>query len=434
VVLAIPAADIPPRDVSAGRPRKAGARWEPQDGKYTTTAATRIIGARAWTAERNANPMNRFLKLISLAVLLGPLLATAAGDSAVSPALKPDAPSSYVVQKGDTLWGVAGKFLREPWFWPEIWYVNPEIKNPHRIYPGDTLKLVYVGANGAVVAAADLTGGEHAQVRVERGNTVHLTPQVRSESVEQAIPAVPYEIVAAFMGKPSVIPKDDVATLPYIVALREGHVIAGMGDEVYARGILGADPGAHYNVVQIGDKVKDPDDGALLGYMGIYAGGARVVGTGSIDRQETELTKLTMSESARETLEGDRLIRDHLEVALDFVPHAPNKQIDARIVAIVDGVTVIGQYEVVALNRGTQHGLEPGHVLIAWQSGEVTADKQGVNPGARREFENPFPHHVRLPDERAGTLMVFRTYERMSFALVLAADAALRINDAVRNP
>lgn len=402
--------------------------------QYTSTVAARIIGARGRTAKRNANPMNRFLKLISLAVLLGPVLATAAGDSAKAPAIKPEAPSSYVVQKGDTLWGLAGKFLQEPWYWPEIWYLNPEVKNPHRIYPGDTLKLVYIGANGAIVASGDLTGGERAQVRVERGNTVHLTPQMRSESVEQSIPAVPYEIVAAFMGKPSVIPKDDVPTLPYIVALRDRHVIAGRGDEVYARGILGADPGSHYNVIQIGEKVKDPDDGALLGYMGIYAGGARVVGTGSIDREATELTKLTMSESARETLEGDRLIRDHLEVPLDFVPHAPNRQVDGRIIAIVDGVTVIGQYEVVVLNRGTQHGLEPGHVLIAWQHGDVTPDKKGDNPGAHREFDNPFPRHVQLPDERAGTLMIFRTYERMSFALVLAADAALRINDAVRNP
>jgi hypothetical protein len=388
--------------------------------------------------------MKRFLKLISLPALCCAVAALAADEptaGVAKPELKADAPTSYVVLKGDTLWGISGKYLRDPWYWPEIWYNNPAVKNPHRIYPGDTLKLVYITATGQVIesaadAAAASAAGESltAQVRVERGSTVKLLPQIRSESADTSIPALPYEIVAAFMGRPSIVAAEDVKDLPYIVALRDRHVIAGTGDEFYARGVTGADPGTRYNVVQIGEKIKDPDDGALLGYSGVYAGGARVIGTGSIDRQPSDLIKLTLTESARETLEGDRLVRDRLEVPLDFVPHAPAQQTDGRIVAVVDGVTIIGQYEVVVINRGKKHGLEAGHVLTAWQRGDLVPDMKGENPGAHREFENPFPKHVRLPDERAGTLMVFRTYERMSFALVLSADAALRVGDTVRNP
>lgn len=370
--------------------------------------------------------LTKFASLAVAGVLAGTLagLGTAVGQSAeanrnMSVPLAPDAPSTYVVQKGDTLWDISGRFLSQPWYWPEIWYVNPEIKNPHLIYPGDTLRLVY-GADG------------RPQIRVERGNTVVLRPQIRSQPLDQAIPAIPYEIVAAFMSKPSVVSKEDAEKLPYVVAQRERRVIAGMGDELYARNVDGS-PGTRYNVVHLGERIVDPDDGDFLGWQGVYTGTARVEREATGEGRNA-LAKLALVDSARETLDGDRLVAESLEVPLDFVPHAPAQPVDGRIVSVIDGVSSIGQYQVVVVNRGKQHGLEPGHVLSIWERGEKVKDRGPSSDAWTKEFAKPFAKRVRLPNERAGLLMVFRSYDRMSYALVLAASDALGVGDVVKNP
>ncbi len=336
--------------------------------------------------------------------------------------LAPDAPETYTVVRGDTLWAISGHFLKDPWRWPELWHENPDIKDPHWIYPGDILHLSY-------------TEDGQPQVTVERGNTVHLGPQVRTSPLDQAVPAIPYEIVAAFMSKPSVIAAEDTKGLPYVVALRDSHVIAGTGDQIYARGITGADPGTRFNVVRLDQKLKDPDDHAFLGYMAVYGGNARVVSLGTVNRKPTELTTLSIVDSAREIVSGDKLVTDRLEVPLDFLPHAPPRQVDGRIIAVVDGVTTIGQYQVVVINRGHRHGLEPGDVLVSWQRADKAIDAKGRGPAsASSEFAPILPKRVQLPDERSGTMMVFRTYDRMSYALMLTSDTSVRVNDPVRNP
>ena len=344
--------------------------------------------------------------------------ATPAATRMPSVPLASDAPASYVVQRGDTLWGISSRFLRDPWNWPEIWYLNPEIKNPHLIYPGDTLRLVY-GADG------------RPQIRVERGDVVRLGPQVRSTPLDQAIPAIPYGLVAAFMSKPSVVSEEDAQHLPYVVAQFQQRVIAGTGDGFYARGLDGAQPGERFNVVHLGNRLRDPDDGSKLGYEGIYTGSARVErAAGGEDGKE--LAKLVLVESARETLNGDRLVRDKLEVPLDFVPHAPTKLAEGRVISVVNGVNVIGQYHVVVINRGRQHGLEPGHVLSIWQRGDKVKDR---GPGAAsNEFTKPFAANVKLPEERAGTFMVFKAYERLSYGLIMSATDELHVGDLVRKP
>ncbi len=364
----------------------------------------------------------------ALGILLGQLASAAeapppaAGHSTSVP-LAPDAPSSYVVQQGDTLWAISSKFLTQPWFWPEIWYLNPDIKNPHLIYPGDTLRLVY-DADGKPRIRLE-RGAEH-------GDSVRLSPQVRTSPLDQAITAIPFEIVAAFMSKPSVISAEDEKRLPYVVALGDQRVVGGMGDVIYARGVRGVDTGAHLNVVHVGDRLKDPDSGKVLGYQGIYAGTARLEraaqGTG-----KNALSKLVLTSSARETLAGDRLVRDSLEVPLDFIPHAPARPANGQIISVVDGVTVIGQYHVVVVNRGRRQGLEPGHVLAIWQRGDVVADRGrgGLNSN---EFASAFSANVRLPSEKAGTFMVFRAYNDMSYGLVLSAERELHVGDMIRNP
>jgi hypothetical protein len=364
-------------------------------------------------------------------VLVG-MLGSAAGQSPAgqSPAatdagrrmsvpLIPDAPSSYVVQKGDTLWDISARYLTQPWYWPEIWYVNPEIKNPHLIYPGDTLRLVFDGSG-------------QPQIRVERGNTVVLRPQIRSTPLDQAITAIPYEIVAAFMSKPSVVSKEEADRLPYVVAQRERRVIGGMGDEFYARNVDAA-PGTRYSVVHLGERIRDPDGGDFLGWQGVYTGTARLTRAASGEGRDA-LAKLALVESARETLDGDRLVAENLEVPLDFVPHAPAQPVDGRIISVVDGVSSIGQYQVVIVNRGTKHGLEPGHVLSIWQHGEKVKDRGPSTDAWSKELRQPFARSVRLPNERAGLMMVFRAYERMSYGLVLAASDAMAVGDIVQNP
>lgn len=346
--------------------------------------------------------------------------AASEADRNMSVPLAPDAPSTYVVQKGDTLWDISSRFLSQPWYWPEIWYVNPEIKNPHLIYPGDTLRLVY-GADG------------RPQIRVERGNTVVLRPQIRSLPLDQAIPAIPYEVVASFMSKPSVVSKEEAEKLPYVVAQRERRSIAGMGDEFYARGVS-TSVGTRYNVVHLGDRIKDPDSGDFLGFQGVYTGAARVEREATGTEGPESLAKLSVLDSARETLDGDRLVAESLEVPLDFMPHAPTQPVDGSIISLVDGLTTIGQYQVVVVNRGKQHGLEPGHVLSVWQRGDKVPDRGPKTDGWTKEFTQPFAKKVRLPNERAGLAMVFRAYDRMSYALVLSATNAMVVGDVVKNP
>jgi hypothetical protein len=358
-------------------------------------------------------------------VLLG---AAAAQELTTTPAnrmsvpLAQDAPSTYVVQRGDTLWDISARYLTQPWYWPEIWYVNPEIKNPHLIYPGDTLRLVY-GADG------------RPQIRVERGNTVVLSPQVRSQPLDQSIPAIPYEIVAAFMSKPTVLSKEDADQLPYVVASREDKVMAGMGDTVYGRRVDGS-PGTRYNIIHLGERLQDPDNGDFLGYQGIYAGLARVERAADAPRSQDEeaLAKLAVVESARETMQGDRLVGENVDVPLDFVPHAPAQPVEGRIMSVVDGVSTIGQYQVVVINRGKQHGLEPGHVLQVWQPGAKVRDYGPAKRGWSQQITKPFAAKVQLPSERAGTFMVFRVYDRLSYGLVLTAENVMAVGDVVRNP
>lgn len=374
--------------------------------------------------------MKQFPKFGSILALgaLSATLALAAPDSPPPPApghttsvpLSPDAPQSYVVQKGDTLWGISGKFLSQPWYWPEVWYLNPEVQNPHRIYPGDTLRLVYDAATGK------------PQIRVERGDMVKLSPQMRTTPLNEAIAPIPFEIVAAFMSKPGVVADEDLKRLPYIVAFGDRRVVAGAGDVAYARGLEGSDPGSRFNVVHVGDVLKDPDDGKSLGHLGLYTG------SGRLDRAagpgKNDFAKVVLVDSARETLVGDRLVRDTLEVPLDFIPHAPQGPVNGKVMAVVGGTSVIGQYTVIAFNRGKRHGLEPGNVLSIWQEGEKVKDRGPGGAENRSQFSEPFHPTVRLPAERAGTVMVFKTYDRMSYGLVMSAEDQMHVGDAVRNP
>jgi hypothetical protein len=324
--------------------------------------------------------------------------------------LAPRHPERYVVKRGDTLWDISATFLEDPWYWPEIWYVNPQIDNPHLIYPGDVISLVYVDGQPRLI--------------LERGDSsvVRLSPRVRTEPLEDAILTVPYEHIQAFLSKPAVLDKKTIEEAPYILTTREGHLVHGAGAEVYVRG-TDEGVGASYSVMHVGDELRDPDDGDLLGYEGIY------VGAGTIQREGDPATML-LNETDREALNGDRLLTMDEQHPLRFTPRAPATPVDGRIIAVTDGVSIVGTYQIVTLNRGSNDGLEPGNVLAVYQAGRVVDDRFAH----RGFFDGYFPEKVELPEEYAGHLMVFRTFDEISYGLIVEAESEINVLDVVRNP
>ena len=347
--------------------------------------------------------------------------AAAAADAAPTHseavALAPNAPDSYVVKRGDTLWGIAKVFLRDPWYWPEIWQVNKQIQNPHLIYPGDTLRLVYIDGQPRITLQRGM---------VERGNSARVEPRVRSQPLEAAVTTIPYEAVAAFMSKPSVLSKEQIKGAPYVFATRDDHVALADGDTLYARGFTTpVEMGMHYNVVRVGDALRDPEDNRIVGYDGIFTASARVTRLG-------DPTTLVMTESARETELGDKLFAGGVDVPLDFIPSSPKVKVNGRIMAVSDGVTIIGQYQVVVINRGARDGLAPGNVLAVFEVGGSQRDT--VNRGYLGGMSRLGSKNVRLPDERTGTFMVFKTFDQISYGLIMEAKNIIRVEDLVENP
>lgn len=309
-------------------------------------------------------------------------------------------PNEYVVQVGDTLWDIAATFLKDPWFWPEIWHINTQIENPHLIYPGDVLGLVYIDGMPKVTNI--------------RASTYRMSPQARVTPITQAVTSVPYESISAFLSSGAVLERREANRLPYLLDTRGDHLMASAGNEIYVRGLDDAALGSRYNVVKVGGPLVDPDDNRLIGYQGKF------VAEGTLRRGGDPQT-VALTDSTQEAIRGDRLIPESVDIPLNFYPRSPSSSIEGRIISVVGGVTQIGQYQVVVLNRGTRDGLAVGDVLTVWQAGEKVDDRFG---GGR----------VRLPDEEAGTLMVFKVYDRIGYGLVMEATQAIHIHDAVRNP
>ena len=326
------------------------------------------------------------------------------GQTSQPVALNPDHPDRYVVERGDTLWGIAGRFLRDPWFWPEIWQVNPQIANPHLIFPGDVISLVYINGEPRLI--------------LERGRAERLSPRIREQRLDDAIPTIPYDAIRAFLSRPTVIPGDRIDRMPYVFTSRHGNLLASAGQEVYVRGTNGAAQD-RYNVVNIGEPLVDPDDNAVVGYEGIH------VGEGRISRSGDPAT-LFLEHTRREARRGDRLMPDTDIPTMNFFPRAPQQPVEGRVIHVTDGVSMIGTWMVVVINRGERDGLEPGHVLQVYEAGRVERDTIGGT--------GLFGQNVPLPDELAAQMMVFRTFVRISYGLVMEAYNEFRVHDIVRSP
>lgn len=346
---------------------------------------------------------NKILRYFLLTLLLcGSALA------ADEVTLRPDHPDKHVVVKGDTLWDISAMFLKEPWYWPSIWQANPQVENPHLIYPGDVLRLVYID-------------GEPKLVVSERGSgpkeTIKLTPQGREIPLSEAIPTIPLDAIRQFLSKPRIVGKDELEKAPYIVSSGAEHLIAASEDKVYIRGIKD-DSVKSFAVVRAGETYVDPDTKKVLGYEAMFIGDAKLLRTG-------DPATVKLFNTKREVLIGDRLLpHEDDPYNAHFQPRAPEQAISGRILAVVDGVSQIGQHQVVVINRGSREGIEPGHVLAVYQKGLVVRDTV-----SKKRNET-----VTLPEERAGTLMVFRTFEKVSYGLIMKAQTNMHVLDIVRNP
>jgi hypothetical protein len=394
--------------------------------------------ARTLRLESATLQPRRWMRALLLAVAVAGLgagtavpevaLAQATADRSMSVPISPNAPERYVVQKGDTLWDISGMYLKDPWFWPEIWHVNPSIQNPHLIYPGDVLYFSYVDGK--------------PRVSLEASSAMRLSPEVRTSPLTGAIRAIPYDLLMDFVGRPSLLTTDDVKNQPYVVGMRDRHIVGSTTNEVYARGLGDPAAGTRYNIVAVGEKLYDPDDGDLLGYIGHYAGttaviqstGAVVPGSDSVRnmRREEPLTHLRVVEIGREIMQGDKVFPVQADVGADFVPSPPsNEAILGQIIAVVDGVHAAGKYQVVAINRGKQHGLAPGNALGVFYRGEVIRDRFD------RQSWSAFTANyekVRLPDERSATILLFTVKDRMSYGLIVQSSQVINRGDFVAHP
>ncbi len=328
-------------------------------------------------------------------------------------ALNPDHPDRYVVVKGDTLWDIAGKFLSEPWRWPDVWQVNPQIKNPHLIYPGDTLVLSFVDGKPQITVA-----GRGAPTTPDlSGSVVKLSPKIRSTPISRAIPTIPIDAIQQFLTRPYVTDDKELEQAPYIVQFADEHIVGGPRYRAYVRSITGK-TSKKFDVVRPGKPYKDAITGEVLGHEALFIASAILQRTG-------DPATVLLESSELEALKGDRLLQAiETKPLTTFFPKPPTRKIQGSIISVLNGVSQIGQYNVVVIDRGQTDGVEVGTVLAVDQKGELIRDT----------VTEKSDDTVLLPDERAGTLMVFRTFPRVSFGLVMYATGALHVNDRVRNP
>jgi hypothetical protein len=336
--------------------------------------------------------------------------------------LAPNAPDSHTVARGDTLWDISKLFLRSPWRWPELWGMNLEqIKNPHLIYPGQKLFLVKVGDRAMLRVGQPVGAGDG-------GNVVKMSPRVRAETLDNgAIPSIPLHLIGPFLNEAVVFSTNELDTAPRIVASQEGRVWMSRGETAYVRGDL---KGVRdFRVFRQAIPLKDPDSEEILGYEARYVGTAEFVRDGglqaSLDGKSAQIVPATfkMTSMRQEAGIGDRLAPVPQRDYTAYVPHAPAQAIKGRIITIYGEAISAGQNQIVTINRGTKEGIERGHVLALWRDGTRVPDTT-----------DPAKPLMKLPDERIGTLFVFRVFDRVSYALIIQSEDPVKPGDRFSQP
>ena len=406
--------------------------------------------------------------LISFAILLMFVCANAGEIE-----LNPDHPDKYIVVKGDTLWDISARFLKKPWLWQEIWRVNPQIKNPHLIYPGDMVSLTY--EDGKPVLNLERAG------QTGSGRNIKLSPTIRSSENDKAIPAIPIDAIQQFLKWPLIFERDEMEDWPYVVSSYEGHLIASVNNTIYVRGIPDDAESKEYSIYRKGPayvnvkKDKDEED-EILGYEAIYVGQA-------VMQKKGDPASAVITSVDREVLMGDRLIpNSEQDINVEFIPSSTKTEVEGKILSVLTGISKlggvaqIGQYQVVVLNIGESSGIEPGNVLGIFQDNLKVVDRIGPNQRKKLEeqdddrieferedtnfvdqelsklvngirnmfkkFDKKFPEFanrktkseiVSLPEEYVGVMMVFRTFEKISYALVMEVNGPVHVFDTARS-
>ena len=341
--------------------------------------------------------------IISIILCLG-LFSALSAKAVDYSLLKNDIPDRYEVVQGDTLWGIAARFLKEPWRWPEIWGLNrDQLRNPHKIYPGDI-----------IVLEKTLKGNRLRLIKGEgEQRTIKLSPQIRIEQVKsKAIPSIPASVIEPFLSQPLVVEQNGLAQAPYLLGTSDNRVVLSAGNTVYI-GNMPYDLGKAWQIFRTGKPLKDPDqNNQVMGYEAEYLGNASV-------KVFDEISTAVITHSTQEILKGDRLVPAPGIVFNNYAPHAPEIFINGRIISVYGGVTEIGKGSIVTLNKGMMDGLEMGHVLAIYR---------------RSQTRMPDGKIINLPDERTGLVFVFRVFDQVSYALVVQSTSTIKILDAVKNP
>jgi hypothetical protein len=330
--------------------------------------------------------------------------------------LNPQHPDSYVVVKGDTLWDIAGRFLKYPWQWPEIWRGNSQIANPDLIYPGDIIHLIYV--DGQPILTSD--GNYGNRPRTGELRVTKLSPKSRVQNLDRAVHTIPIDAIRQFLTENRVLAPGELKASPYIVGIAGEHVAASHGNKIYIRGLKSGKQEA-FSVFRSGDIYTNPHNKKdILGYEAIFLGDTHLLAYG-------DPSTFFLNTSNREILRGDHVLpRTESKINSRFFPRPPNNKLEAHIISVFNGVTQINRHNVVVIDLGEKHGMKAGIVLDIYRAGETIDDKFGKSHG--------LSNVVRLPDERAGALMVFRTFERVSYALVMQASLPIHVMDKVKTP
>ena len=363
--------------------------------------------------------------LLALALASAGLLALAQGDSQSDLQVKETAPDRYVVQRGDTLWSIATKFLNDQWRWPEIWRMNQEqIRNPHNISPGDVLVLDRSvsppqlrisdaggagGADGGGPGAAGVGGGK-------------LQPRIYAQPLSaEAIPTISPKAIEPFLTQPLIIEEGGLDKAPRIIATEENRVNVGAGNVAYVSGFGGTDTRV-WHVYRAGQALVDPDNRRTLGFEAVFLGTARVTRDG-------EPATVQIVNSKKEISAGDRLIPAPPPTIPHYVPHAPSSAVSGRIMGLYDALATSmgGRDSIISINRGRRDGLEVGHVLAVYRNVVIYDQKDYLKSRDRSPA-------IQLPPERYGLVFIFRTFDSVSYALVMESSRPVQGGDIVQNP
>jgi len=372
-------------------------------------------------------------RIPSFAAVLGLLLSLAAPAHADTVALKPDHPQRYTVVRGDTLWGISARFLRDPWQWAKVWTINPQIKNPDLIYPGDVIVFAYVNgkpqltllrtttlapappAEAATPKPASASAPPPSPTGGASLTVVKLEPQVRSEPIKQAIPTISPGVIGPFLTRPLVVSRNQLKHAPYIAGGLENHVVLGSASKFYARG-LGPHPARYYQIFRQGKQLRDPDSGKTLGYQAVYLGRAKLLRPG-------DPAILVVTRARQEIVPSDRLVAaPRRQPPLPYYfPHPPGHRVRGRIISAPNNLGDFGPLSVVVIDLGHNDGMKDGDVLRILRHG-----RKRIDPVAKDSY--------RTPNEGEGLLMVFRVFDKVSYALIMSATGPINLYDMVATP